>query len=246
MGGSAAAAVAYQQARLISKKPEEFGKGASRASPPTRRRRTPHSPGEMVPTLGIGIPGSDTMVLLLGALTIHGIVPGPLLAQETPEMLHAAVAGLLGTAILLARLRLADRASLLKLVTLNRSAVLDLRARADHRRRLFDAPVALRCEGDADLRARRLFHAALRLFDRRRGYRRGARRRRRASLRTGLNLTRNDWLAFVSRPLTATILTIALASSLMASGGWCVSRGSTRRSDRNRRARRSMAKHPGA
>src|SRR5919106_187639 len=72
-----------------------------------------------VPAVGLGIPGSDTMVLLLGALSIHGIVAGPLLATQTPEMLHAAIAGLLGTAVLLALFGWGIARSLLKLATLN-------------------------------------------------------------------------------------------------------------------------------
>ena len=151
MGGSAAAAVAYQQARLISKKPEEFGNGSVEGLAANEAAQNAAQSGEMVPTLGIGIPGSDTMVLLLGALTIHGIVPGPLLAQETPEMLHAAVAGLLGTAILLAIFGWPIARSLLKLVTLNRAAVLTCALALtivgvySLRQSLFDVKVLLVC-----------------------------------------------------------------------------------------------------
>ena len=51
--------------------------------------------GELVPTFGLGIPGSDTMVVMLGALMMHGFLPGPLLIKEAPQLLYASVTGLL-------------------------------------------------------------------------------------------------------------------------------------------------------
>lgn len=211
MGGSAAAAVAYQQARLMSKTPEEFGNGSLEGLAANEAAQNAAQSGEMVPTLGLGIPGSDSMVLLLGALTIHGIVPGPLLAQETPEMLHAAVAGLLGTAVLLAVFGWAIARSLLKLVTLDRSAVLTCALALtivgvySMRQSLFDVKVMLICGIIGYFMLRYGYSTAAAAIAVVLGA--GAER----SLRTGLNLTRNDWSAFISRPLTATILTIALA-----------------------------------
>jgi putative tricarboxylic transport membrane protein len=210
MGGSAAAAVAYQQARLMSKTPQEFGSGSLEGLAANEAAQNAAQSGEMVPTLGIGIPGSDSMVLLLGALTIHGIVPGPLLAQETPEMLHAAVAGLLGTAVLLAIFGWMIARSLLKLVTLNRSAVLvcalalTIVGVYSMRQSLFDVKVMLLCGFVGYFMLRYGYSTAAAAIAVVLGA--GAER----SLRTGLNLTRNDWTDFVSRPLTATILSVAL------------------------------------
>ena len=56
----------------------------------------------MVPTFGLGIPSGGAMVILLGALLIHGFVPGPMMIREAPELLHACVAGLLGSTVALA------------------------------------------------------------------------------------------------------------------------------------------------
>jgi putative tricarboxylic transport membrane protein len=218
MGGAPAAAVAYQQARLMSKRPEEFGNGSIEGLAANEAAQNAAQSGEMVPTLGIGIPGSDSMVLLLGALTIHGIVPGPLLSQETPEMLHAAVAGLLGTAILLAALGWIIARSLLKLVTLNRSAVLTCALALtivgvySLRQSLFDVQVLLICGIVGYFMQRYGYSTAAAAIAVVLGA--GAER----SLRTGLNLTRNDWFAFVSRPITATILIIA--ALIFAYGVW--------------------------
>jgi putative tricarboxylic transport membrane protein len=210
MGGSAAAAVSYQAARLISKNPQEFGKGSLEGLAANEAAQNAAQSGEMVPTLGIGIPGSDTMVLLLGALTIHGIVPGPLLAQETPEMLHAAVAGLLGTAILLAIFGWWIALALLRLVRLNRSAVLACALTLtivgvySLRQSLFDVKVLLVCGIVGYFMLRYGYSTAAAAIAVVLGA--GAER----SLRTGLNLTSNDWMAFVTRPVTGSILLVAL------------------------------------
>lgn len=218
MGGAPAAAVAYQQARLLSKKPQEFGKGSAEAVAANEAAQNAAQSGEMVPTLGIGIPGSDTMVLLLGALTIHGIVPGPLLAQETPEMLHAAIAGLLGTAILLAVFGWPIALSLLKLVRLKRSAVLACALALtivgvySMRQSLFDVQVMLICGLAGYFMLRYGYSTAAAAIAVVLGA--GAER----SLRTGLNLTSNDWLAFVGRPIAGSILLVALL--FLAYGIW--------------------------
>jgi hypothetical protein len=64
--------------------------------------------GEMIPTLGLGIPGSDSMVLVLGALALQGFVPGPQMMRAAPELLYATVAGLLSVRLrAVARVRFA-------------------------------------------------------------------------------------------------------------------------------------------
>jgi putative tricarboxylic transport membrane protein len=236
MGGAPAAAVAYQQARLISKKPQEFGTGSIEGVAANEAAQNAAQSGEMVPTLGLGIPGSDTMVLLLGALSIHGIVAGPLLAQQTPEMLHAAIAGLLGTAILLAIFGWGIASVLLRLATLNRSAVLACALALTIvgvyalRQSLFDVQVMMICALIGYFMLRYGYSTAaaaiaLVLGD-------GAER----SLRTGLNLTGNDWWAFLTRPITGTILLIALL--ILAYGIW----GTVRQARRARQASAPQAR----
>lgn len=218
MGGAPAAAVAYQQARLISRKPQEFGKGSVEGVAANEAAQNAAQSGEMVPTLGLGIPGSDTMVLLLGALSIHGIVAGPLLAQQTPEMLHAAIAGLLGTAILLAIFGWGIARSLLRLATLNRSAVLACALALTIvgvfalRQSLFDVKVMMICAFVGYFMLRYGYSTAAAAITVVLGD--GAER----SLRTGLNLTGNDWWAFLTRPITGSILLVALL--ILAYGIW--------------------------
>lgn len=116
--------MAYQQAQLVSKHPEEYGKGSLEGLAVNEAAQNGAQAGEMVPTLGLGIPGSDTMVLLLSALTIQGFVPGPLLMQQSPELLYAAVGGLLGGSIFLLVAGWPTGKLLLKVVLLDRRVVL--------------------------------------------------------------------------------------------------------------------------
>ncbi|HWM33641.1 MAG TPA: tripartite tricarboxylate transporter permease [Pseudolysinimonas sp.] len=123
-GGTAGTFIAYQQAKLWSKHPEEFGNGSVEGLAANESAQNAGQAGDMVPTFGFGIAGSGSMVLLLAALTVHGIVPGPLLVRETPEMLYAATAGLLGAAIILGIVGWPIAKALLRIVTIDRSVVL--------------------------------------------------------------------------------------------------------------------------
>jgi putative tricarboxylic transport membrane protein len=101
MSGSAAAVISYNQARLTSRTPEEFGNGSTEGLAANESAQNAAQAGEMIPTLGLGIPGSDSMVLVMGALMLQGFVPGPMMMRAAPELLYATVAGLLGGALLL-------------------------------------------------------------------------------------------------------------------------------------------------
>lgn len=101
MSGTAAAVISYNQARLTSRTPEQFGNGSTEGLAANESAQNAAQAGEMIPTLGLGIPGSDSMVLVMGALMLQGFVPGPLMMRGAPELLYATVAGLLGGALLL-------------------------------------------------------------------------------------------------------------------------------------------------
>lgn len=210
MGGTPAAAVSYQQAKLISKRPEEFGHGSIEGVAANEAAQNAAQSGEMIPTLGLGLPGSDSMVLLLAALTIHGLVPGPLLIQETPEMLHAAIAGLLGATILVALIGWRISSLLLKAVMIDRRLVLTLAMAL-----MIIGVYALR-QSFFDLYVM-LGTGILGYFMARYGYSTAAAAvavvlggLSEQYLRQGLNLARNDWGQFLSRPITAVLIVVAL------------------------------------
>ncbi|WP_172840494.1 tripartite tricarboxylate transporter permease [Virgibacillus phasianinus] len=90
-GGSIASMISYTTEKQISKKPEEFGEGAVEGLAAPESANNAASVGAMIPLLTMGIPGSGTTAVMLGALIMLGIRPGPLLFENDPEMVWTLV-----------------------------------------------------------------------------------------------------------------------------------------------------------
>lgn len=86
VGGSVANFLAYGQAVSTSKNKQNFGKGDIRGVIAPESSNNAKDGGALVPTLIFGIPGGLEMAVLLGALTIHGIQPGPRLMLDNPDI----------------------------------------------------------------------------------------------------------------------------------------------------------------
>jgi putative tricarboxylic transport membrane protein len=99
-GGTVAALVAYSQERRVSKHPEEFGKGAIEGVAGPESANNAATGGAMVPTLALGIPGSSTTAVIIGALMLHGLRPGPLLFIEQPALLYSIFFAMLAANVL--------------------------------------------------------------------------------------------------------------------------------------------------
>jgi len=94
--------LAYVVEKKVSKHPEKFGTGVIEgvASPETANNA--YANGAMVPLLTLGIPGSPTLAVLMGAFIIHGLTPGPFLFKERPDVVWGLIASLyLGNVMLL-------------------------------------------------------------------------------------------------------------------------------------------------
>jgi len=94
-GGTIASFLAYSEAKRWSKNPDSFGKGniIGVAAPEAANNGT--TGGAMVPLLSLGIPGDVVTAVMLGALLLIGIRPGPLLFKEHPEIINSIFAGML-------------------------------------------------------------------------------------------------------------------------------------------------------
>ncbi|AQQ52214.1 tripartite tricarboxylate transporter permease [Planococcus lenghuensis] len=90
-GGSIASMLSYTTEKQISKKPEEFGKGAPEGLAAPESANNAASVGALIPLLTMGIPGSGTTAVMLGALIMLGIRPGPLLFENDPGMVWTLV-----------------------------------------------------------------------------------------------------------------------------------------------------------
>ncbi len=78
--------VSYTLEKRFSKHPESFGKGAIEGVAGPETANNSATAGAFIPLLTLGIPTSATMALLLGALRVHGVIPGPLLITEHPDI----------------------------------------------------------------------------------------------------------------------------------------------------------------
>jgi putative tricarboxylic transport membrane protein len=78
--------VSYAVEKKFAKRPEEFGHGAIEGVAGPESANNSATAGAFIPLLTFGIPTSATMALLLGALRIHGVIPGPLLITSNPEI----------------------------------------------------------------------------------------------------------------------------------------------------------------
>jgi putative tricarboxylic transport membrane protein len=94
--------IAYTVERRVSKTPEHFGTGAIEGVAGPEAANNGATAGAMVPLLSLGIPFSPATAILLGALVIHGIQPGPLLMTNQPEVFWGLVASMyIGNVVLL-------------------------------------------------------------------------------------------------------------------------------------------------
>ena len=94
-GATIAAFLAYDFCKKISKTPQEFGRGSTEGIAAAEAANSASVGGAMVPLLTLGIPGSATTAVLLGAMMIHKITPGPQLFLEKPQVIYGIFASLL-------------------------------------------------------------------------------------------------------------------------------------------------------
>lgn len=86
-GGDIAALLAYDQAKRSTKDPEvPFGEGAKEGLIAPETANNAAVGGAFVPMLTLGIPGDAVTAIIIGALFIHGLKPGPLLLTDTPHL----------------------------------------------------------------------------------------------------------------------------------------------------------------
>lgn len=101
-GGTIASFLAYDVEKRVSKNPEEFGKGAPAGVAAAESANSSSVGGAMVPMLTLGIPGSSTAAVLLSALMIHNLNPGPKLFENEPALVYGLFASMFVANILMA------------------------------------------------------------------------------------------------------------------------------------------------
>ncbi|PAV30778.1 hypothetical protein CIL05_03380 [Virgibacillus profundi] len=85
-GGSIANLIAYDQAKKWSKESDKFGTGHEEGVVASEAGNNSTVGGDLIPTIALGIPGSAVTAVLLSALMVHGLNPGPLLITNEPNI----------------------------------------------------------------------------------------------------------------------------------------------------------------
>ena len=93
-GATIASFFSYALEKRISKTPERFGRGAIEGVAGPEAANNAASAGAMVPMFALGLPGSNTTAIMLGALIMFGLRPGPQLFQTNPELVWGIIASM--------------------------------------------------------------------------------------------------------------------------------------------------------
>jgi len=126
MGASIATFMSYAMEKNLSKTPEKFGKGAIEGLAAPEAANNSCAAGAMVPLLTLGIPGSGTTAVMLGALMMLGVKPGPILFSQYPEIAWGVIASMLVGNIILVVINLPLAIPLVQLLKIPQRIMLPL------------------------------------------------------------------------------------------------------------------------
>ncbi|MDK2882525.1 MAG: putative tricarboxylic transport rane protein [Bacillota bacterium] len=93
-GGTIASFISYSTAKRLSRHPEKFGEGAIEGVAAPESANNAASVGAFVPLLALGVPGSATTAVLMGALMMYNLRPGPLIFERNPEFVWGLISSM--------------------------------------------------------------------------------------------------------------------------------------------------------
>lgn len=94
-GADISAFVCYNEAKRASKNPSEFGQGSVKGLAAAEAGNNGVTGGSLVPLLTLGVPGDAVAAVLLGALIVQGLTPGPLLFAQNPDVVYGVFSSML-------------------------------------------------------------------------------------------------------------------------------------------------------
>tara|TARA_R110002096_G_scaffold113320_8_gene246397 strand:+ start:7276 stop:8739 length:1464 start_codon:yes stop_codon:yes gene_type:complete len=95
VGANIGSLAAYAASKRASKEPEKYGHGSEEGIIASEAANNATVGGALIPLIALGMPGSVITAVLLGALILHGLQPGPLLFRQNPEAVHAIIGTML-------------------------------------------------------------------------------------------------------------------------------------------------------
>jgi len=119
-GCDVAAFVTYGEAKRSSKHPEKFGTGILEGVAAPEAGNNGATGGAMIPMLTLGVPGDAVTAVLLGALTIHGLQPGPMLFKDHLDIIYPIFAGMIMAQFILLIVGLSGARIFARLINIDR------------------------------------------------------------------------------------------------------------------------------
>jgi putative tricarboxylic transport membrane protein len=119
-GCDVAAFVTYGEAKRSSKHPEKFGTGILEGVAAPEAGNNGATGGAMIPMLTLGVPGDAVTAVLLGALTIHGLQPGPMLFKDHLDIIYPIFAGMIMAQFILLIVGLSGARVFARLINIDR------------------------------------------------------------------------------------------------------------------------------
>lgn len=126
VGEDIGAWVSYAAAKKSSKEKEQFGKGSVEGLIAAETGNSAAPPGALIPVLTLGIPGSAPSAVLLAAMVIHGVRPGPMIMIENPSFVYEVVVMMLYAAIAICILGILMTPVLLKILSVRRERLMPI------------------------------------------------------------------------------------------------------------------------
>ena len=125
-GATVASFLGYSMEKRIAKDPETFGKGNIKGLAAPETANNAACTGSFVPLLILGVPGSGTTAVLLGALLVMGVSPGPMMLEQRPDVFWGVVASMYIGNIMLLVLNLPLIPLIAKILDMPRALLLSL------------------------------------------------------------------------------------------------------------------------
>lgn len=100
IGADTSAFLSYAETKRASKHPEKFGTGVPEGVAAAQCGENASTGGDVLPMITLGIPGDAATAVLMGALTIHNLQPGPMLFLNHPEVVHQIFSGMIAANVI--------------------------------------------------------------------------------------------------------------------------------------------------
>lgn len=126
IGASISSMVAYGIAKTFSKKPEKFGTGHDEGIVAAESANNANAGGALIPLITIGIPGAPVDAILLGAMIMHQIQPGPLLFQTNGDLVWSLMTGYIIANIVMFLIMIFSARGLAKVININRAYLIPI------------------------------------------------------------------------------------------------------------------------